>query len=74
MISARVHADELNLPAEIAQKLKGKLVTISEITEGFILKPVPEDPISEARGMLKGKGFTMDAYLRSKRAEKDLEK
>ncbi len=74
MISARVSADELNLPAEIARKLKGKRVTISEISDGFLLKPVSEDPISEARGMLKGKGFTVDKYLRSKQVEKDLER
>ncbi len=74
MISAKVSADELNLPAEIARKLKGKRVTISEIGNGFLLIPISEDPISEARGILRGKGFTVDKYSRSKQVEKDLEK
>jgi len=74
VISAKVCADELNLPMEIARKLKGKRVTISEVSDGFLLKPISDDPISEARGMLKGKGFTVDKYLRSKQTEKDLEK
>jgi len=73
VISAKVHADELNLPVEIARKLKGKRVTISEVSEGFLLKPISEDPISEARGILKGKGFTVDRYLQYKQVEKDLE-
>lgn len=73
VIRARVRADDLNLPVEIAQKLKGKRVTISEVRDGFLLKPVAEDPISEARGMLKGKGFKVDKYLASKKREKDLE-
>jgi hypothetical protein len=47
MISARVSADELNLPVEIARKLKGKKVTISEIGDGFLLKPISEDPIND---------------------------
>jgi hypothetical protein len=47
LISARVSADELNLPVEIARKLKGKKVTISEIGDGFLLKPISEDPIND---------------------------
>lgn len=72
MIIPEVNADELNLPVEIARKLKGKRVTILEVREGFLLKPV-EDPIREARGMLKEKGFNVDKYLRFKQMEKELE-
>ena len=43
-----------------------------EVREGFLLKPV-EDPIREARGILKGKGFNVEKYLQSKQLEKDLE-
>lgn len=69
MIRVIVNADELNLPAEVARKLWGKRITISEVSDGLLLRAISEDPISEARGMLKGKGFTVDAYLRSKRVE-----
>jgi addiction module RelB/DinJ family antitoxin len=73
LISVNVNADDLNLPAEIARRLKGKRVAISEIGDGFLLKPISEDPISEARGMFKGKGFTVDDYSRSKQMEKLVE-
>jgi hypothetical protein len=43
-----------------------------EVREGFLLKPV-EDPICEARGILKGKGFNVEKYLQYKQLEKDLE-
>ncbi|HHW19346.1 MAG TPA: hypothetical protein GXX30_10755 [Firmicutes bacterium] len=72
LLTPEVNADELNLPAEVARKLKGKRVTIVEVREGFLLKPV-EDPIREARGILKGKGFNVEKYLRSKQLEKELE-
>jgi len=70
LITPEVNADELNLPVEVARKLKGKRVTIVEVREGFLLKPV-EDPIREARGILKGKGFNVENYLQSKQLEKD---
>jgi addiction module RelB/DinJ family antitoxin len=73
LISVNVNADDLNLPAEIARRLKGKRVAISEIGDGFLLKPISEDPISEARGMFKAKGFTVDEYSRSKQMEKLVE-
>ena len=44
LIIHEVNADELNLPAEVTRKLKGKQVTIVEVREGFLLKPV-EDPV-----------------------------
>ena len=36
LISVNVNADDLNLPAEIARRLKGKRVAISEIGDGFL--------------------------------------
>jgi hypothetical protein len=70
LLTPEVNADELNLPVEVARKLKGKRVTIVEVREGFLLKPV-EDPIREARGILKGKGFNVEKYLQFKQLEKD---
>lgn len=72
LITPEVNADELNLPVEVARKLKRKRVTIVEVREGFLLKPV-EDPIREARGILKGKGFNGEKYLQPKQLEKHLE-
>lgn len=68
-----VNADELNLPTEVAQKLKGKRVTITEVREGFLLRPV-EGPIHGARGILRGKGFSVERYLHLKQAERKLER
>ncbi|MDK2816718.1 MAG: hypothetical protein PWR22_1347 [Moorella sp. (in: firmicutes)] len=33
LLTPEVNADELNLPAEVARKLKGKRVTIVEVRE-----------------------------------------
>ncbi|TDA65754.1 MAG: hypothetical protein D9V47_12445 [Clostridia bacterium] len=69
---SELEAETLNLPPEVAQRLKGKRVAILEVHDGFLLKPVG-DAIQEARGILKGKGFTVDDYLHSKQIEKELE-
>ena len=74
MESIVIKSEELNLPEEIAKKLKGKELEIVETKEGILLKPIMEDPIKAARGFLKGSRFTSERYMRLKQEEKELEK
>jgi len=69
----RVKSEQLNLPVDVARKLKGKEVEILELKEGFLLRPVA-DSIQEARGFLKSRRFSTNIYLRNKLEEKALEK
>ena len=73
MISKIVKSENLNLPVEIADKLRGKDIELLEVKEGFLLRPV-EDPIKEARGFLKGKLFSTARYFQMKKEDKDLER
>ncbi len=70
MRTITLKSDQLNLPPEIARRLKGKDVELLEVEEGFLLKPL-EDPITEARGFLNDKRFSTDRYFQMKREEKE---
>ncbi|MEW6418337.1 MAG: hypothetical protein AB1480_09465 [Nitrospirota bacterium] len=65
-------SEELNLPEEIAKRLKGKKLRLIETREGILLKPV-EDSIKLARGCLKGSRFSSERYMQLKKVEKELE-
>ncbi|HWR59864.1 MAG TPA: AbrB/MazE/SpoVT family DNA-binding domain-containing protein [Thermodesulfovibrionales bacterium] len=61
------------IPAELRKKYnikKGSKVCIYEGKGGvIIMKPLPEDPIAESRGMLKGKTSLLKALLKDRREE-----
>lgn len=65
-------SEELNLPKEIARRLKGEKVEVLETKEGILLKPL-EDSIKTARGFLKGSHFSTERYMQLKKEEKELE-
>ena len=67
-----IKSNQLNLPEEIARKLKGKEVELVETKEGILLKLL-ENPIKNARGSLKGSHFSSEKYMRLKKEEKELE-
>ncbi len=46
-MSIIVKIDQLNLPLEIAEKLKGKKMELLETEEGLLLRPLQGDPIKE---------------------------
>ena len=62
----------LKLPKKIAKRLKGKRIDVTEVAEGILLKTTT-NPISEARGFLRGRRFTTQRYLEMKKIEKELE-
>ena len=64
--------DVLKLPAKIARRLRGKRIEFVEREDGVLLRPI-DDPIAEARGILKGGRFTSARYLSLKKSEKERE-
>jgi hypothetical protein len=73
MSTAISEKDMLKLPERIAKLLKGKKIEFVEMDGGVFLHPI-DNPIAEARGMLKGKRFTSQRYLSIKKSEKEKEK
>ena len=72
-MSIIVKIDQLNLPLEIAEKLKGKKMELLETEEGLLLRPLQNDPIKELKGFLKGSTFNTESYMRQKQQDKELE-
>ena len=61
------------IPVELRKKYKIKKGSRVSVYEGeggvIIIKPLPEDPIAYARGMLKGKTSLLKALLKDRREE-----
>ncbi len=61
------------IPADLRRKYnikKGSKVSIYEGEGGvIIIKPLPEDPIEAAKGMLKGKTSVLKALLHDRKEE-----
>ena len=72
MEAVKLEKNILKLPNRIANKLKGKRIEITEMEEGILLK-TGSNPITEARGFLKGSRFSTNRYLEMKKVEKELE-
>lgn len=68
-----VKSEQLNLPEEMAKRLKGKEFELVETKEGILLKPV-EDFVKMARGYLRGGRFSSERYMQLKKEEKELER
>jgi hypothetical protein len=66
-------SEKLNLPKDVAKKLKGKEVELVEVKEGILLRPVV-DAIKEARGCLKGRHFSTPRYFQMKKEQKRTER
>jgi len=72
MEAVKLENNILKLPNRIANKLRGKRIEITEVKEGILLK-TKGNPITEARGFLKGRRFSTNRYLEMKKIEKELE-
>ena len=73
MEAVKVENNMLKLPERIAKRLRGRRIEVAEVKEGILLKASTTNPISEARGFLKGRRFTTQRYLKMKKVEKELE-
>ncbi len=60
---------EIKLPDEIIKKFQDKELEVIETVEGVLLRPRPE-PISRARGFLKGSKISTELYSKDKQDEK----
>lgn len=47
---------QLTVPAAVRHRWGTTRVTVDDRGDELVVRPVPEDPIRAARGMLKGKG------------------
>jgi len=68
MQPAILEGNLLKLPERIARRLRGTRIQITEMEDGILLKPTGH-PIAEAKGFLKGRGFTSAEYLDMKKED-----
>ena len=45
---------QVSIPADVRRRWGTSVVTYDDLGDRLILRPVPEDPIAAARGILKG--------------------
>ena len=72
-ISKATIKGQVIIPAELRKKYNIKKGTRIAIEEGrdrvILLRPLPDDPITASRGMLKGKTSLTKALLKDRREE-----
>ena len=72
-ISKATIKGQVIIPVELRKKFNIKKGTRIAIEEGqgrvILLKPLPDDPVSASRGMLKGKTSLTKALLKDQREE-----
>jgi len=72
-ISKATIKGQVIIPVELRKKFNIKKGTRISIEEGqgqvILLRPLPDDPISASRGMLKGKTSLTGALLKDRREE-----
>ncbi len=68
-----VNAEQLNLPEQMAEKLKGRKIETIETDDGLLIRPIKGDPIKELKGFLKGSTFNTEEFMRQKQQNKILE-
>ncbi len=73
MEAIELQAEELNLPEQLAKKLKGKRVQLFEIEEGVLIKTI-NSHTENLRGFLRGSSFKTASCQGDKQVEKGLEK
>ncbi len=72
-ISKATIKGQVIIPVELRKKFNIKKGTSISIEEGqgrvILLRPLPDDPITASRGMLKGKTSLTKALLKDRREE-----
>ena len=64
-------AGQLSLPASVRRRWATKVVQLDDRGDHLVVRPVPEDPISAARGALKNSS-TSTKELRKRAREDEL--
>ena len=60
---------QISLPARVRKRWGTRLVSVEDLGDRVVVRPLPEDPVAAARGALKGRIGAVDE-LRA-RARKD---
>jgi bifunctional DNA-binding transcriptional regulator/antitoxin component of YhaV-PrlF toxin-antitoxin module len=60
---------QISLPASVRRRWRTKAVAVEDLGDHVVVRPLPDDPITAARGALKGRVGSADS-LRAK-ARKD---
>jgi hypothetical protein len=60
---------QISLPAEVRHRWATKVVSVEDLGDKVVVRPLPDDPIAAARGALKGR-ISSSADLR-KEARRD---
>lgn len=68
-----INDNHVILPPHIISKLSGKNINVLEVEEGVLLKISDIDPISRAKGSLKGCKFSSKKYKEYKNTDKEME-
>jgi hypothetical protein len=69
-----VESNTIVLPEEAAKAIKGKTVIPIITDEGVLLKTTKTHAVRRARGMLKNRALSVDAFLTRKREDARLER
>ncbi|MDR2898089.1 MAG: hypothetical protein LBU99_04670 [Spirochaetaceae bacterium] len=68
-----VTTKSLHLPENLVCKIDSDEVILREVPNGILVVPFRQKTVP-LYGMFRDKGFTVDAFLEQKRADKELEK
>lgn len=63
------------MPAEVRHRWKTRVVVVEDRGDHIVLRPAPEDPVSAARGALRGhvRGDAASMRSQARRDERDSE-
>ena len=60
---------QVSIPAEARARWKAERVTVVDLGDRVVLRPLPADPVGALTGKYRGRGPTTDRARRSARAD-----
>jgi bifunctional DNA-binding transcriptional regulator/antitoxin component of YhaV-PrlF toxin-antitoxin module len=64
MIHMKMHrittGGQISLPARVRKRWGTRLVSVEDLGDRVVVRPLPEDPVAAARGALKGRIRSVD--------------
>ena len=60
---------QISLPAEVRHRWSTQAVVLEDLGDRVVVRPLPDDPITAARGALKGRLPSSDELRRRARAD-----
>jgi bifunctional DNA-binding transcriptional regulator/antitoxin component of YhaV-PrlF toxin-antitoxin module len=62
---------QISLPASVRHRWGTKAVSVEDLGDRVVIRPIPDDPIAAARGVLEGRIGSVDE-LRARASEDEL--